>query len=248
MKKAKSSQSTFEELELERAALVDKLKAVDEEIKRTRRATGVSAAPRGRPVRAVVLDALDDLGTLAYSRELTLYLKARFGREIPPTRFGSLATDEQEAFRNPRSRHSVYLCHALTSERFEAIKRLWGRSDWPMWRRIVAPTTLRVQHLEMTAKLCEVAATEAADTEMMKIIAADHARDLPGVDFKRGVFPLEDWKDRALALLADLSPRDRELRENAAESLMKLGPHAQLFGAPETALVPVAGGSASEGM
>jgi hypothetical protein len=237
---------TFEELELQKLELMEQLKSVEEKIRCARKTSGASPTPRGRPVRVVILDALDDLGGLAYSRELALYVKARYGRDIPATRFGSLATDEQEAFASPRSNHAVHLCHALTADRFEAIKRLWGRSDWPLWKRIVAPTTLRVQHLEMTAQLCALASAEASDTEMMKIIAADHARDLPGVSFKRGMFPLEEWRKQALALLKDLAPRDRELRGAAAERLEQKDAKSQLFGVPESPLIAVAAAT-SEG-
>src|SRR5436190_1995555 len=50
----------------------------------------VAQSRRGKPLRAALLDALEDLDLMAYSRELVLYLKARYGRNVPSTRFGSL--------------------------------------------------------------------------------------------------------------------------------------------------------------
>jgi hypothetical protein len=194
----------------------------------------------GRPLRAAMLDVLEDLGWIAYSREVALYLNANYGRDISPTRFGSLGIDEIKAYDSSRPR-SVYLCYALTHDRFEPIKRLWGRSDWELARRIVAPTTGRVQHLKMTARLCELVLKvrdTAADPNMLQIIAADHARDLPGIKFRRGEFPVEEWRDIALKLLADLEPPDRERREVAAARLAELPDRDQLFGARE---VPVFG-------
>jgi hypothetical protein len=186
-------------------------------------------------VRSVVLDALDDLQLPSYTRELAGYCKARYGRQIPPTRFGTLASDEMKAFLARSRPRSVWLAFALTYDRAEPIKRLWTRSDWPLDQRLVAPTTGRVQFLKMTARLCELAQEAgAADPEMMRIIAADHARDLPGVQFKRGTFDLDAWRSLALEHLSKLEPRDAELRhEAAAKWATKLRGANLLFGAPQ---------------
>src|SRR5262249_28437356 len=177
----------------------------------------------------------DDLHLPAYTREIAAYCKARYGREIPPTRFGSLASDEMKAFFSASRPRSVWLAFALTHDRAEPIKRLWTRSDWALEERLVAPTTGRIQYLKMTARLCELAAEETADDpEMMRIIAADHARDLPGVQFKRGTFDLDGWRRLANEQLGKLEPRDAELRRDAAakwEAKLK-GAH-YLFGAPQ---------------
>src|SRR5215469_4362839 len=77
-----------------------------------------------RPVRELVLDSLDELGWPTYTRELTQYCKARYGRDIAPTRYGPLMKDEMQAFRPGTSRRPVWLCFALTSDRHQAIKRL----------------------------------------------------------------------------------------------------------------------------
>jgi hypothetical protein len=198
-----------------------------------------------------VLDALDDIEWPAYSRELMHYVRARYGRHVNPTRFGTLASDESAAYDKRQRKavtsgrsgarpepRAVWLCFALTYDRGEAIKRLWARSDWPLDRRIVAPTTGRVQHLKLTKRLCELAleaGDAAADPMAMKIIAADHARDVPGVDFRRGDFPLGAWRDSAEALLRDLEPRDQEARRRAAELLSHRAERHQLFGAPDVA-------------
>ena len=69
------------------------------------------AAPaRSKPVRSLVLDALEDLGWPTYARELSLYTAALVDRSIPATRFGPLSVDERKAYdRSPRSR-PVWLC------------------------------------------------------------------------------------------------------------------------------------------
>jgi hypothetical protein len=188
-----------------------------------------------RTVRSVVLDALDDFRWPAYTRELVTYCSARYGREIASARFGTLASDETKAYSTASRPRAVWLAFALTYDRAEPIKRLWTRSDWPLEWRIMAPTTGRVQYLKATVRLCELAAEEAAaNPEMMRIIAADHARDLPGVQFKRGVFDLRPWRDLALEHLTKLEPRDEEMRrEAAAKWAPRLNGASLLFGAPE---------------
>jgi hypothetical protein len=203
---------------------------------------GSSSAPSGRqgrttrsvtrPVRALVLDVLDDLDWPAYSREVSHYSAARFGREIPPARFGTLGIDEMRSFQSGTQR-PVWLCFALTHDRHQAIKRLWARSDWSLERRIVAPTTGRVQHLRITRQLCELALRadeSAADPDMLRIIAADHARDLPGMRVQRGRFELEMWRDAAARSLAELEPRDAELRAESARRLAARPEAVQMFG------------------
>jgi hypothetical protein len=194
------------------------------------------AKSRQRPVRSLVLDALDDLGWLTYSREVSHYCRARFGRPIPPERFGPLVNDEIRTYRLSNRPRPLWLCFGLTYDRHEPIKRLLGRSDWPLACRIVAPTTGRVQHLKITSTLCDLAlrADETtAEPDIMRIVAADHAQDLPGVTLKRGTFELERWRDIALRLLVELEPRDQEIREESAGRLERRSEFHQLFGLPD---------------
>lgn len=234
-----STEPTAENLKAlleKRNKLEEELRQIDQQLK-LNSATKERQKERGRPVRVVVLDALEELGCVAYSREVALYVKARYGQDIPLTRFGTLGTDEKKAFGSDRSR-PVYLCHGLTPERFEAIKRLWARSDWPLWTRIVAPTTGRVQHLQMTVKLCELAleVTNAASPDSLKIIAADHARALPGIRFQRGQFDLEEWRKIASFELEKWRQQDEDLRHSYAETLKAYEEESQLFGVPEKLL------------
>jgi hypothetical protein len=190
----------------------------------------------GQPVRNVILDALEDLGWATYSRELALYIQSRYGRRIPPARFGTLANDEMRAYRQGGTPRTVWLCFGLTFDRHQPIKRLWARSDWPLEWRIVAPTTGRIQHLKITSRLCDLgmkAEGNSVDSEMVKIIAADHARDLPDVRIQKGNFELGLWRDIALKLLSELEPRDTELRKESAQRLAERSQFQQLFGLPD---------------
>jgi hypothetical protein len=234
-----------EELEALRLELASALRRVDEALASPSEEPAPDSGLSGpselepskrpvRPVRSIILDALEDFHWAAYTRELVNYCKARYGREIAPARFGTLGSDEAKAFFTASRPRTVWLSFALTYDRAEPIKRLWTRSDWPLERRIIGPATGRVQFLKMTARLCELADEEANNPEMMRILAADHARDLPGVQFRRGVFDLRGWHQLALEYLAKLEPPDEELRrEAAAKWSPKLNEASLLFGAPE---------------
>jgi LacI family repressor for deo operon, udp, cdd, tsx, nupC, and nupG len=190
-------------------------------------------AGRRRPVREVVLEYLEDLGWPANARELAMYASARYGRELPSVRFGSLGADERTAFAKGAVR-PVWLCHALSHERGDVVRRQWARSDWPLERRIVAPTTARVQHLKLTARLCEIAAESETEPGKLHQLVADYAEDLPDVRVRPNRFDLDAWRDAALAELGHVEPADHELRVEAAARLGRhLSEAQQLFGASD---------------
>jgi hypothetical protein len=197
-------------------------------------ASAAAVVPRrtGRSMRDLVLDALSEIGFTCYAQQLMLYIKARFGREFNPTRFGTLSVDEERAFARGTSR-PVWLSHGLTFDRAEPVKRLWSRSDWPLETRLVTPAFGRAQYLRAAAKFSELAMeadTLAADPNLMRYLAADHARDL-GVVVKHGEFKLAEWRDLALAQLATVEEKESGLLTSSARELAKTleGPEL-LFG------------------
>jgi len=227
-------------LEKEREELLAKLADLDtriaeEKTNRTRPLGVEHNQTASRPVRLLLLDSLDDFQSIAFTRELAIYCRARYDRDIPSTRFGTVADDEVKSYFKGKRPRTVWLCFALTADRAEPIKRVFGRSDWPLVERIVAPTTGRVQHLKITARLCELAEREnASDPDVMRNFAADHARDLPGVQMRRGEFELAKWREVANLELSRIQQRDLELRSEAAEKWLQRLPEAQqLFGAFE---------------
>jgi len=164
-----------------------------------------------RSLRDAVLDALEEIGFMTYGQQLAMYIKARFGREIQPTRLGTLSADEEKALRRGSSR-PVWLCHGLTHDRTEAVKRLWARSDWDLADRVVTPVFGRAQYLRSTARFSALAMKAdgfAANPELLRFIAADHARDL-GLTVQRGRFELEEWRAMAERQLSEISTKERE--------------------------------------
>jgi hypothetical protein len=221
---------------LERAPEAVADAAVPSAARSSRTVATAGERPSRRPVRAKLLDALDDVQWPMYTRQLARYVEARTGDRIQPARFGVLARDEMLSYDSRRAR-PVYLGFAITSTHGEAIKRLLVRSDWELARRIVAPTTGRVQHLTAAARLCQLALDLGDGVEqpdLLRYLAADHARDLPGVTVRHGRFELERWRQVAERELARVLPKDRRQREAAAARMAHRPEHALLFGVPET--------------
>lgn len=181
-------------------------------------------------MRDLVLDALTEIGFTCYAQQLMLYIKARYGRGLNPTRFGTLSVDEERACSRGTSR-PVWLCHGLTFDRAEPVKRLWARSDWSLESRLVTPIFGRTQYLRAAAKFSELAMQAdalAADPHLMRYLAADHARDL-GVVVKHGEFKLEEWRDLALGQLSALEEKEADLLTRTAREMAKTLEGAELL-------------------
>lgn len=220
-----------EEAELERRLLeVRERRAHLERRSRPRPADG------GRPLREIVLDLLGDARAPLNSLLIANVLRPLQDRTIPSTRFGTLSNDEAKSFDSSRAK-PVYLCHCLTHDQGQAVKRFWARSDWPLKLRIIGPMSGRLLFLEgaaWTIRLARAAQRKelvAANPETLNYVAADQARDA-GLHVQRGVFPYDEW----LKSIADLMERhraeDERARSEAAETLAtRLSERDLLFGA-----------------
>src|SRR5258708_724850 len=87
----------------------------------------VARSAERRPLRDLVLDALNDAHAPLNSLLIASVFRPLYKREVPATRFGTLSADEQRSFDSSRPR-PVYLCHCLTHDRGQAMKRFWARS------------------------------------------------------------------------------------------------------------------------
>jgi hypothetical protein len=206
-------------------------------------------ADRGRPLRDLTLELLQDAGTPLNSLLLANIIRPLFGRDVPATRFGTMANDESKSYDSSRAR-PVYLCHCLTHDKGQAVKRFWARSDWNLAERVVGPMTGRIHFLEGAAwtinlaRLVHASELAADRPEVLHYVAADQARDA-GLVVKRGEFPYEDWLGTISIALERHAPADRELRAAAATDLAsRLSEREQLFGA-RTGLVSLPGSAPS---
>ena|SRR5438105_1364372 len=215
------------ELELERqlAEVRDELRTA-EPVKRS-----VKRSLDRRPLRDRALDALNDAGVPLNSLLIASVFRPLYGRELPATRFGTLSADEQRSFDSGRPR-PVYLCHCLTHDRGQAMKRFWARSDWPVEDRIIGPMSGRVLFLRGAIWVIRLArAAEEGSDERLQFVAADQARDA-GCLVKRGDFPYEEWITHIETQIERYSDDDRTVRLQAAAELVgRLDERALLFGA-----------------
>jgi hypothetical protein len=208
------------------------------EVRRRLSATAETKHPRRvgdrRPFRELVLDALHEAAAPLNSLLIASVFRPLFDRDVASTRFGTLSADEQRSFDSNRPR-PVYLCHCLTQDRGQSMKRFWARSDWPLSERIIGPMSGRVLFLrgaEWAIRLASTAAQDAADADRLRFVAADQARDA-GLPVRRGEFPFDEWIANIRSQLDRFVGEDRELRERASEELaQRLDDRALLFGAP----------------
>lgn len=201
--------------------------------KRSRQRDGVMT---GRPLRDLLLDMLQEAQCPLNSLLLASLIRPLHGRNVPSTRFGTLSNDETSSFDSSRPR-PVYLCHCLTYDQGQAVKRFWARSDWPLPSRIMGPMTGRLLFLKGAAWTVDLARSvdehrlAAIDADMLKFVAADQARNA-GLPVKRGDFPYDLWRAAISAAIERHEAEDRDIRDAAAMKLVQnLSEREQLFGA-----------------
>jgi hypothetical protein len=222
----------------EEAELQLRLKAVQEKRAALQsRARSKTAPAPVRPLRDIVVEALAEAKTPLNSLLLASIIRPLQNREIPSTRFGTLSTDEIKSYESSRHR-PVYLCHCITHDRGDAVKRFWARSDWPLVERVIGPMSGRILFLKGAAWAIGLARAVkegklvAAKPDVLNYVAADQARDV-GIVVQRGEFPFDEWLKAIEVSIIRYAPEDREIRQAAALALSeRLNERALLFGAP----------------
>ncbi|TPN49486.1 hypothetical protein FJ976_17300 [Mesorhizobium sp. B1-1-9] len=235
----------LDRLRAEEAELERRLLEVREHRARLERRSRPRTADGGRPLREIILDLLGDAKVPLNSLLIANVLRPLQGRTIPSTRFGTLSNDEAKSFESSRAK-PVYLCHCLTYDQGQAVKRFWARSDWPLPDRIIGPMSGRLLFLEGAAWTIRLAHAvhlddqSAANPDTLNYVAADQARDA-GLHVQRGAFPYDDWLDSIASLIDRHRAEDEKIRIEAAEMLAtRLSERDRLFGA-RTPLVSLPG-------
>jgi hypothetical protein len=206
-----------------------------------RRMSSRTGPPLSRPAtqtgREIAVSALAELGVPANPRLVTTYASARFGATLRPTTFSSLRRDELRTWRSPHSDRVVYIAPALDLRRFTPLRGVVTLSDWDLWRRLVGPRSMRVDHLRATiavARHLSWMKASFADEQAvahMRFLLDDLARTLPGVPAgDRGV-EADAVVELAQAELTHLEDDDRAVREVAARrAVEQLGERTVLWG------------------
>jgi hypothetical protein len=186
----------------------------------------------GQSFRQLLLNALQDLGSPTSSLTLRPFIAARYGRTIPSTQFGTIASQERRAFDRGASTKPVWLASGLLYDSFRPVRRIFARSDWPLESRILGPASMRLFRLLATERLAELARNadrEAQNADMLRTLALAHARELPGVRID------DESPDFAqiASVARDLVSKyqiDHLMRRAVAASLAELPERVQLFG------------------
>jgi hypothetical protein len=226
---------TLDDLRLEEAELERRLAELRTQrvaLEKGKRSASAKPMP---PLRDQVLEILDDAGYPLNSLLLASVMRPLYGRTVPSTRFGTLSNDEVKSFESSRAR-PTYLCHCLTYDQGQPVKRFWARSDWALSMRIMAPMTGRLLFLRGAAWAIELARSaerrdrEVSNLEILKFVAADQARDA-GLHVKRGEFPYAEWLAEISIVISKIAEEDRVIREESAKVLADhLSDRDQLFG------------------
>jgi hypothetical protein len=241
------NRADIDQLKIEEADLERRLAEVRERRATLEKRPSARGGKAGRPVRDIIVDMLQEAQCPLNSLLLASVIRPLHGRAIPSTRFGTLSNDEANSYDSSRAR-AVYLCHCLTFDQGQAVKRFWARSDWPLAERIIGPMSGRILFLKGAAWTIELARLVADDRiaadnpDTLNYVAADQARNV-GLLVKRGDFPYKDW----LAFIAEAIGRheaeDRAVREKAAAGLeRRLSDRELLFGS-RTGFVSLPGSS-----
>ena len=231
-----SFSTDLDRLRAEEAELERRLHEVREQRANLERGNRPRSADGGRPLREIVLDVLDEAKAPLNSLLIANMLRPLQDRAIPSTRFGTLSNDEAKSFNSSRAK-PVYLCHCLTHDQGQAVKRFWARSDWPLTVRIMGPISGRLLFLEGAAWTIRMARAvdrkeqTAANPDKLNYLAADQARDA-GLHVQRGVFAYDDWLDAIAGLIERHRAEDERTRIESAEALAaRLSERDLLFGA-----------------
>ena len=223
---AENDMNRFSDLNEEVAALSSRLRRLQGSHSRSRGRT-----PQG--TRNLVLDALAELGVPVEGRMMTSYLAARFGQDVPTSRYASLRRDERRAGEATLNRPT--LVTVLDSSHFTPIPGLLARSNWPLEARIAAPRSKRVFLLQatraMVTKLPWLREAEEEVAKQVERLAVEVARTVPGAAAgpwaALDVTTAVDAIDAELAILLEV---DLPQRQESAERAAALTPLEQLFG------------------
>ncbi|HVT67655.1 MAG TPA: hypothetical protein VHF26_07905 [Trebonia sp.] len=210
-----------------------------EQLRRTASA-GLRATQPGRPIREVVLAALDELGWPQNARFLEEYLWARHQLQLDSRAFASLRRDELRAWRRSPGARPAYIVPALYPDG-SANPRWLTSSAWDLSRRVIAsPETERLFDLEKIIALDVRGSRGPLGTLLERAVTRILAIDPPPVS--ASATATRAWRSHvrshAAALIEVIRSRDDEERDLIAGYLAGLPVSERVWGRP--AQVPAA--------
>jgi hypothetical protein len=217
-----------------------------ERAQQPQRRGGTTGAGR-TSARSQALAALDDMGVAAPPREIARFHEVRFGIDLDVRALASVRRDERKAFdRQGSDRPTPYLVPALDVRLLQPVRGPLTLSSWSLERRLLAPTSPRVDHLRLTRRLAELARDLGGDQgDRMLALAGSYARSVAGALGRADLdhAAIIEAADVELAEIAGLD--DQERARGAKRARAQLRPDELLWGWEDRpGLQVIAGGAA----
>ncbi|MET8605555.1 hypothetical protein ABZV92_18635 [Streptomyces rubiginosohelvolus] len=169
------------------------------------------------------------IGAPASPKAIQQVTLALTGRDLPWSSLASVRRDEQRRY-STSSGASGYICPALNATDFSPLRGLYALSEWPLERRLRAPTSARVDFLTMVTRL---AAHDQSDSPPVQALLRRMAEDIPSTDVNKNASITTVIARSAEAELHIITPDDLTRRAAAAQGArQQLDPVQQIFGAP----------------
>jgi hypothetical protein len=239
--------SVLQKYDIDRDVLVEELMSASQR-------AAIEAAQR-KPVRLLVLDALDEMKVPQNAAFLQEYIWGRFGINLETRGFGTLRRDERRSWQRNPDKRAVYVAPAL-GPTGDARPDYMTRSSWDLSRRIIlGPPTERVLGLKKIRILLQA---QENDDELEAPWTLDralerYAHDLLNIPVPqplaaptgsqearwasslwRVTGPRSEWRGEVQRRVADelalLGPDDEADRVRAAVLLAELPTETKLWG------------------
>lgn len=218
-----------------RATMLDRLDERREvllgELRRTASA-GIRATSPGKPIREVVLEALDQLGWPQNAGFCEEYLWARWQLQLESRAFASLRRDERRAWLRAPGARDAYIVPALNPDGTPNPRWLTS-SAWDLSRRVVAsPRTERLLDLQKIAALRVRGSRGPLGTLLEQYARQVLDMDPPPVSASTAA--TRAWRrhvrSKAAAEIAEIRARDDAERERLAAGLCGLSAQERTWG------------------
>ncbi len=192
----------------------------------TKNAEPLSSRDGAESARSLIIASLTEIGVPASPRAISEYALARFGKRIDPRGVASLRRDELRAWSSPKSARALYVVPALEGTRFLPFRGKVAISNWDLARRLIGPWSERVDHLTGTTNLArQLAWLQKAGpgvSESLLDLVASYASTITGAIAADGGLDPDQVQRAAAAELAEIGPRDKTWRSEAAERALNV--------------------------
>jgi hypothetical protein len=240
------------------AALLRDISALERRRNELVRRVAADTAPQryetAIPVRDRVIQALSLGGRAMAAKLLADLARSFYGATIPTQSLSSLRRDERRSFLSAQDDFSrtaerdVYVVPALTFDRFTPVRGTLALSSWPTEHRLIAPSSPRVDVLQITIRLVQQLPV-AVDPSSARRLVMRLARTIPGAlpsriaaagssfpaSLPTGEFDANRIVNAAEGELTQLAERDETERADAADRAHAyLSAEALLFGTAVT--------------